>query len=153
MAGSAWPSSPRVGSCCPGAQAACCWARIFIAFASLILFPPGYRRPEAAACVGTAEGTHRCEELLVGLGTQPRVSTWRAGRGKRQTAAPPWRAACAKSSVVRPGETRGFPTNSWCPSCSGCGRGEVGVGGQGPVSVSSPPWQSRSVVSAAIRKG
>lgn len=101
-----------------------------------------------AACgcrtCGDYGDTHRFKGLVLGLGTQAPVevtkSKQRAGQGKHQTAAPPCRAACAKSSVVRPGETRGFPT--WCPSCGGCGRGEAGVGGQGPVSVSSPPWQS-----------
>lgn len=86
--------------------------------------------------------THQFKGLVLGLGTQAPVEVTKskqwAGRGNVRPQL--HRAGQLVQRVVRPGETRGFPT--WCPSCGDCGRGEAGVGGQRPVSVSSPPWQS-----------
>lgn len=64
---------------------------------------------------------------------EAKKSKLRAGRGNARL-----QLLCAKSLVVRPGETGAFQLP--CPSSRGCGRGEAGVGGQGSVSVSSPPW-------------
>lgn len=48
-----------------------------------------------------------------------------------------FRAASAKQAVVRPGETRGFPTPSSVTCTAAVGVGEAGVGGGG--SGSHPP--------------
>lgn len=110
-----WPEVPGLRSRCSRAQATFCWVRIFIARAPRILSLPGYMRPVAAACGGTA-GTHidlrgRC----LALGRRLRwklqsLNRGRVGETSDRSSTPPCRAACAKSSVLRPGETRGFPT-------------------------------------------
>lgn len=72
--------------------------------------------------------------LTVGLGTLAAVEVTKSKRGAiwgNTEAERPFRAVSAKQSVVRPTETRGFPTPPRVPFTAAMGEGEAGVGREG----------------------
>lgn len=112
------------------------WTGIFIAPVFLDLPPPGFMRSVAVAGIGNEGGGGGANTLLqgliLGLGTLAVMKVTKSKQGVisgNTEAERLFRAASAMQAVVRPGETRGFPTAPSVTFTAIWGVGEAGVGG------------------------